>query len=47
MVDDELSCAEREIWNKLYTDFALTRKVSVQPRVFEMRDVLTTDTEGL
>jgi hypothetical protein len=47
MVDDELSCAEREIWNKLYTDFALTRKVSVQPRVFEMRDVLTNGTEGL
>lgn len=47
MVDDELSCTEREIWNKLYTDFALTRKVSVQPRVFEMRDVLTAGTEGL
>jgi alpha-N-acetylglucosamine transferase len=28
MVDDELSCTEREIWNKLYTDFAVTRKVS-------------------
>ncbi|KAM0268353.1 hypothetical protein ACHAPA_005149 [Fusarium lateritium] len=26
MVDDELSCIEREIWNKLYTDFAVTRK---------------------
>ncbi|KIL89991.1 glucose n-acetyltransferase 1 [Fusarium avenaceum] len=26
MVGDELSCTEREIWNKLYTDFAVTRK---------------------
>ncbi|KAF4990191.1 hypothetical protein FGRMN_8612 [Fusarium graminum] len=26
MVKDELSCTEREIWNKLYTDFAVTRK---------------------
>ncbi|KAM0345949.1 hypothetical protein ACHAPU_006003 [Fusarium lateritium] len=26
MVNDELSCTEREIWNKLYTDFAVTRK---------------------
>ncbi|OBS22463.1 hypothetical protein FPOA_08800 [Fusarium poae] len=26
MVDEELSCIEREIWNKLYTDFALIRK---------------------
>lgn len=30
MVDDELRCTEREIWNKLYTDFAVTRKVSTQ-----------------
>lgn len=28
MVNEELSCTEREIWNKLYTDFAVTRKVS-------------------
>ncbi|CAF3587907.1 unnamed protein product [Fusarium graminearum] len=26
MIDEELSCIEREMWNKLYTDFALTRK---------------------
>ncbi|KAM0244661.1 hypothetical protein ACHAP5_006004 [Fusarium lateritium] len=26
MVNDELNCIEREIWNKLYTDFAVTRK---------------------
>ncbi|KAM0556099.1 hypothetical protein ACHAPJ_006088 [Fusarium lateritium] len=26
MIDEKLSCIEREIWNKLYTDFALTRK---------------------
>ncbi|KAF5023389.1 hypothetical protein F66182_4546 [Fusarium sp. NRRL 66182] len=26
MMGEELTCIEREIWNKLYTDFALTRK---------------------